>query len=125
MPINVTLSVQVVDGPSLSAVRTVQVDAHDKILITIAAGAANKIVEVQPGGVGRVKLLAITASQFSDQLTYKVNNAGDPVKLDSEQIFIGDGAVGLLGDAPETLSFSNALTEDVNVAILVGRKASA
>lgn len=125
MPINVTLSVQVVEGPSISALRKIEVDAHDKIQVKISAGTTDKVVEVQPGGAGRVRLLAITASLFSDQLTYKVNNAGTPIKLDAEQLFIGDGAVGLLGAAPETLSFTNPLAQDVNVVILVGRMASA
>ena len=121
MPINVTFSVQVVGGPSISAVRTIEVDAHDRIQVTIPKNATNKVVEVQPGGAGRVKLLAITATPFSDKLSYKVNGAGDAIKLDAEQLLIGDGAVGLLGDPPETLSFTSTLTEDANVVILVGR----
>jgi hypothetical protein len=123
MPINVTLSVQVVEGPSLAAFRTINVDAYDKIQVTIAPGAG-KVVEVQPGPAGRVQLLVITSSEFGDLLTYKVNNTGSDVKLDGEQIFIGDGAVGLLGADPQTLAFTNGLANDVDVAILVGRNAA-
>jgi hypothetical protein len=125
MPINVTLTVQVVEGPSLSALRTIEVDAHDKIQVKVEAGASNKIVDVQPGGAGRVQLLAITSTRFGDQLTYKVNNAGDAIKLDAEQLLMGAGAVGLLGGSPKTLSFTNNLAEEADVIILVGRKASA
>jgi hypothetical protein len=111
MPINVTLTVQVVEGPSLSALRTIEVDAHDKIQVKV--------------GAGRVQLLAITSTRFGDQLTYKVNNAGDAIKLDAEQLLMGAGAVGLLGGSPKTLSFTNNLAEEADVIILVGRKASA
>src|SRR2546423_9937113 len=109
MPINVTLSVQVVEGPSLAAFRTINVDAYDKSQVTIQQGAAGKVVDVQPGPAGRVQLLVITCSEFGDLLTYKVNNAGNDVKLDGEQVFIGDGAVGLLGADPKTLAFTNGL----------------
>lgn len=125
MPINVTLSVQVVEGPSIAATRTIDVDAYDKIQVRIEQGAAGKVVEVQPGGAGRVQLLVITSSEFSELLTYKVNNAGADVILDAEQVFMGDGGVSLLGAVPETLAFTNALANDVDVVILVGRNASA
>lgn len=124
MPINVTLTVQVVEGPSIAAIRTIDVDAYDKIQVTIEAGAAGKKVEVQPGGAGRVQLLVITSSEFGELLTYKVNGAGDDVILDAEQVFMGDGGVGLLGAVPETLFFTNGLANDVDVVILVGRNAA-
>ena len=44
--------------------------------------------------------------------------------LDTLQVLIGSGAVGLLGAAPTRLLFSNALGGPVKIQILVGRKAT-
>jgi hypothetical protein len=124
--INWTLNVQVVGGPKMSAFQTVTVDAYDKIGVTVPVGETDKEVEVQPGPAGRVQFLLISSDQFGDDLTYKVNNAGDAIKLDAQQLLIGDGAVGLLGASPpETLSFTNDLAQDANIEILVGRNATA
>ena len=125
--INWTLNVQVVGGPKMSASQTVTVDAYDKIQLTVDAGAQDKEVEVQPGPEGRVQFLLISSDQFGDDLTYKVNDAtGDAIKLDAQQLLIGDGAVGLLGASPpETLSFTNHLPQNVNIEVLVGRNATA
>jgi hypothetical protein len=124
--INWTLNVQVVGGPKISAAQTVTVDAYDKIQVTIGTGAADEVVDVQPGGAGRVQFLLISSDQFGDDLTYKVNNAGDDIKLDAQQLFIRDGAVGLLGTSPPTtLGFTNNLAQDANIEILVGRNATA
>ncbi len=124
--INWTINVQVVGGPKMSASQTVTVDAYDKIGVTVPAGETDKEVEVQPGPAGRLQFLLVSSDQFGDDLTYKVNNTGDAIKLDAQQLLIGDGAVGLLGASPpETLSFTNDLAQDANIEILVGRNATA
>jgi hypothetical protein len=123
--INWTLNVQVVGGPKNSASSTVIVDAYDKIGVAVAAGAT-KEVEIQPGNAGRVQFLLISSNKFDDQLdqlTYKVNNAGNDITLDAVQLLVGDGAVGLLPAAPKSLAFTNDLAEDVDIEVLVGRKA--
>jgi|SRR5215210_412822 len=122
--INWTLNVQVVGGPHVSASQTVTVDAYDKIGVAIATGAT-EVVEVQPGDPGRVQFLWISSNQFGDNLTYKVNDAGDAIKLDAPQLLIGDGAVELLRAAPKSLAFTNNLAQDVDIKILVGRKVTA
>jgi hypothetical protein len=123
--INWTLNVQVVGGPKISAAQTVTVDAYDKIQVTIGAGAADEEVDVQPGGAGRVQFLLISSDQFGDDLTYKVDPAGNAIELDAPQLLIGDGAVGLFGAPPTTLGFTNNLAQDANIEILVGRNATA
>jgi hypothetical protein len=123
--INWTLSVQVVAGPRIADGKTITVDAYDKIGVVIVAGAADKEVQVQPGGAGKVQFLLISSDRYDDKLTYKVNGAAaNPIMLDALQLFMGDGAVGLLDPAPEKLFFSNALTDDASVQILVGRQAT-
>jgi hypothetical protein len=124
-----TLSAEVDKGPRISVSDALWVDAYDKIGVTVGAGE-DETVEVQPGGAGRVQFLLITTKQFSDDLTYKVNDGEDeeeahPVKLDGPQMLVGDGAVGLLGEAPKTFTFTNDLDQVVDVQILVGRQAVA
>jgi hypothetical protein len=127
MPVEIrlTLNVQVVGGPSISvSPDPITVDAYDKIQVTVGT-QASKAVEVQPGDADRVQFLLISSDQFGDDLTYKVDPAGSDIKLDAPQLLVGDGAVGLLGAAPKTLTFTNNLAQDRNIEILVGRKVTA
>lgn len=122
--INWVLNVQVIGGPKVSASETITVDAYDKIEVIIPAGEDKK-VEVQPGGSGQVQFLLISSNQYGDALTYKVNeDTADEIKLNALQLLIGDGAVGLLGAAPEKLLFSNGMDSETSIQILVGRKAT-
>ena len=120
-----TVNVQITGGPKLSASQTLTVDAYDKIEVLSPDGAADQEVEVQPGGAGQVRFLSIKSSPYGAGLTYKVNDAGaDAITLDTLHLLIGGGAVGLLGDPPATLLFSNALGSSATVEILVGRNAT-
>jgi hypothetical protein len=119
-----TLNVQVEGGPSVSASQSITVDAYDKIQVTVGT-QDTKAVEVQPGDADRVRFLLISSDQFGDDLTYKVDAGGSDIKVDAQQLLIGDGAVGLLGAAPKTLTFTNNLAQDANIEILVGRMVTA
>jgi hypothetical protein len=103
----------------------VTVDAYDKIGVNVP-GEGSATVEVQPSEEkGRVQFLLINSDQFDDDLTYKVNDLTDVIKLDAPQVLVGDGAVGLLGEPPNKLVLTNDLTQDANIEIIVGRKATA
>lgn len=126
-----TLNVQVVKGPAISASQIKDVDAYDKIQVTVNDKKSDQVVEVQPGGANRVQFLLINSDHFDDDeipddktLTYKVNGAGEDIELDAVQLLIGEGAVKLLGAPPETLSFTNDLGKAANIEILVGREAT-
>jgi hypothetical protein len=128
--INLTISTQVRDGISISVAQSVTADAYDTIEVVIPGGdtttPGTATVEVQPGGVGQVKFLLIRASEYSDKLTYTISGGASNVKLDAPHILVGEGAVGLLGSAPQELEFSNTLGvgKNVSIAILVARKAT-
>lgn len=123
--INWTLNIQVTGGPKVSVSETITVDAYDKIQVIVEDGASDKEVQIQPGDLGQVQFLLISSDQYSADLSYKVNeDTADAIKLDALQLLIGDGAVGLLGAAPEKLLFSNNLGSDASIQILVGRKAT-
>lgn len=123
--ITYSITAQVAGGPKLAAANTLEVEAYDKTQITLAAGATNRTVNIQPGGAGLTQFVAITASQYNTALTYRVNEvAATAIPLTAPHLFIGAGAVGLLNAAPATLLFSNGTTGDITVDILVGRDAT-
>lgn len=122
--INWSLNVQVIGGPKVMASDTKEIEAYDKIEVTIEAETADKEVEIQPGGAGRVQFLLIKSDTYSEDLTYKVNELTKIIKLDALQVFIGNGAVELLTEPPEKLVFTNDLTNPVSIEILVGRMAT-
>lgn len=122
--INWSLNAQVSGGPKVMASDTKEIEAYDKIEVTIEAETTDKQVEIQPGGAGRVQFLLIKSDTYSEDLTYKVNDLTKIIKLDALQVFIGNGAVELLTEPPEKLVFTNDLTTPVSIEILVGRMAT-
>jgi hypothetical protein len=128
--INWTVNVQVVRGPKIFVSDIIDVDAYDKIDVTIEPDASDKEVQIQPGDLGQVQFLLIKSDQYGDGLTYKVNDVNnDAIKLDALQVLIGNGAVGLFEESPAKLLFSNELELDgvkipASVEILIGRKAT-
>lgn len=123
-----TLSVKVSGGPSLTAAADKQdVEATDSLEIVVAAGAADKVVDLQPGTADDLRLLVIRSSSYGGDLTYKVSDgatSSDVIALDAPQVFSG-GNAGLFGRDPLKLEFSNSGDEDVTVQILVARDATA
>ncbi|MGB7539950.1 MAG: hypothetical protein WBM17_15525 [Anaerolineales bacterium] len=112
---------QVSGGPTLSVTDTIEMDAYDKIDATIPKNSVATAVEVQPGD--GAKFLLILAASYED-LTYKVDDRVGAITLDGPHILIGEGAVSLLHDTQNTLTFTNAnATTDNKVSILVGRTA--
>lgn len=104
---------------------TKEIEAYDKIKVTIENDAIEKAVEIQPNEDGKIQFLVIKSEKYGEELTYKVNdiNSTNVIKLDALHVFIGTGAVGLLGETPKELLFTNGLLESVSIEILVGRMA--
>ena len=129
-----TFSVDVTGGPKIKARQAAEVDAYDKVSVLVPGGdesdPGTATVEVQPADDPLdLRLLAITASRYDAKLTYDVHAGGadgaQDVALDGPQLLSGAGAVGLLGQPPQSLVFENALGEgeDVDVTVFVARKA--
>ena len=124
-------TVQVTSGPQISQSRVTEVQAYDKIDLTLDPGAADVVVDVQPGSTSQVVLLALSSSLNDDKVTYKVTDgAADkgPFTLDAPQLFTG-GAIAVFGASPKTLKFSNShpsndTTKKASIEILVGRDAT-
>src|SRR3569833_4338025 len=109
---------QAVNGPSLSAAGEMEVDAYDKLAITVADNASQQ-VDLVPNA--KASLLIINPENASTDLTYKVG--ANDIKLDGPQVFIGAGAVALLGGAT-SLTFTTHTGADAVIEILVGRDAT-
>ena len=136
--IRVGLNVQVVGGPAVSVPPVdIEVEAYDKIEVSLTSGEDDKEVEVQPGTQG-VSFLLIKSSEYTPleavqdkQLTYTPEGKS-PINLDRPQIYLGLGAISSLLGAVQKITFSNQLEStdpatDPNTAaieILVGRDAT-
>lgn len=122
--INWTLNVAVAGGPKISSADTLEVEAYDKVGVYIPAGSKVE-TEVQPGDKGEVKFLLISADHYGGKLIYRINDeSGDEITLDALQLFIGTGAVSVLGKPPQIFHFENQMDRDVTIDILVGREAN-
>lgn len=110
--------VQALNGPSVSGAGTLEIEAYDKIAVTIAAGATQQ-VNLAPSGT--VSLLIINPAVPDVDLSYDVG--GNAVALDGPHMLIGTGAVSLLGGAAN-LSFTNDTAADATIEILLGRDAT-
>lgn len=121
--INISVSAKVKSGPTISFSNTLNIDAYDKLNVVVTSGGAPETIQLLPSGTTSVHFLLIKSSQYSDQISYKVNGAGSKILIDTPQNFIGLGSLAALDDSsdPETLVFTNDLAEDVNIQILVGR----
>ncbi|MDD5094790.1 MAG: hypothetical protein PHV74_10495 [Dehalococcoidia bacterium] len=123
--IKYSVNVQVVGGTSIPITGEITPEAYAKIQIIVAAGAADVPVNLQPSGANLAEFLLIKSSAYDDALTYKVNDAtATAISLDAPHIFIGKGAVAILDASPTQLLFSNGLTSDVTIDILIGRDAT-
>lgn len=127
MAIDITINfvATVAGGPSLGRSFTLEVDAYDLVAVSIAVGATDEAVELQPGGAGQVQFLLVLADSYDPALSYRVNSAADPSHdLDRELLLAGDGALGLLGAPPNQVLFTNATPQAISVQVLVGRNAT-
>ena len=123
--IDINVSARVKGGPSVAFSESLDLDAYDKLEVTVAAGGSETI-QLVPVATNAVQCLFIQSSQYDPNITYQVNGGGPNIALDSPQNFVGEGAVSALdAAAPSTLDFSNGLaTDDVSIQILVGRTAT-
>jgi hypothetical protein len=129
--VNYSYSIQIAGGPTIARAFATNVDAYDKIELTLEPGATDVVVDVQPGAVSQVGLLALSSSLNDDKVTYKVTDGGadkGPFTLDAPQLFSG-GAIAAIGASPKTLKFSNAHpagdpTKKAMIEIFVGRDAT-
>ena len=103
----------------------IPVQAYDVASATIAAGASNVDVNVQPSSTtGDVVFVVVNSDQYDAGLTYVVDGGSATHALDAPHVMLGSGAVGFMnaGAPPQKLTFTSTLTKDANVQVVVGRK---
>jgi len=61
-PIRWTLTAQIPGGERISSSKPVNIDAYEEVEVTIADGASEEDVEVQPGGAGQVQFMLISSN---------------------------------------------------------------
>jgi hypothetical protein len=124
--LNWSMTMQVSGGPTISAGQPdFDVEAVDRIEVTINAGDTDKVVKIQPGAAGNIHLLAIASDSYGPKLSFKAGdstNDSPKVVLDTPQLY-ASGAVALFTVAPQQLKFTNGGTDPANVLIFVARDA--
>jgi len=129
--VRMSLQVAIGGGPSWKINASDDVEAYSVVDVTINAGAANKVVEVQPAtDAARVNLLLIQSDLYGPEITYTASDGttdSDPVTLHGPHFF-GRGVASLFGVDVLSLKFSNANLAATNkharIQILVGRDAT-
>ena len=127
--IKVQFSVQFSGGPQISLSKENQVEAYDKIEVVIEPNNS-QVVKVAEGEISFLLIRSNLYTSSSGDIIYKVGTGSD-IKLDQPQIFLGTGAVSLLGGNLEEITFLNKYpeptgngTNKAEIEILVGRDAT-
>jgi hypothetical protein len=105
---------------------TIPVSAYDVVAVTVPASATNVAVPIQPSSTpGDVVFLVVSSSQYDLGVNYTVDTLPATHALDGPHMLVGSGAVSFLNNTapPQKLTFNNTLTKDINVQVVVGRKA--
>lgn len=122
-----SLTIQVSSSaPMILSRQPVEVEAIDRIEVSIQPGDSDKVIDLQPGGSSAIHLLAVKSSAYGKHLSFKVSDGtsdSSSLTLDSPQIFSG-GSVALFGVAPHQMKFTNSSGTPADVEILVARDAT-
>jgi len=124
------LNLEIQAGPNITVTNAVQADAYDRIEVKIpdsTAAPTATTVDVQPGAVGKVKLLLIRSTKYGDNLKYQVHDNTTPARVLNDAVFLaGAGSLDLLEDAAaplDKLLVTNTRGQDVVLEVIVGRSA--
>src|SRR5262245_31472500 len=128
MPINISwkLNVQIDSGAAFLAANSIQVDALDRIEVTVP-DSVTTTVDVQPGAAGKTKFLLIRSSKYGANVKYFVHDNTTAQRTLNDALFLVEaGGLDLLEDptAPlDKLVVDNTTGGNVVLDILVGRSA--
>jgi hypothetical protein len=122
-------NVVVPSGPSMAFKQVLDVDACEKIDVTVPAGTVTATAKevVLPASTSAVQFLAVKSDWFGDDLKYALESSGTEYALDQPLILAGVGAVAFFvtsSGAPSSLFFTNTSAADAKVQILIGRDAT-
>lgn len=114
--IDIGIKVQIKGGAIISDSRLLEIQATDKIDVVIPAGTTEALnVEIQPSeDPKKVHLLFIQSSLYSEddadkKVTYTIDEGDKEIELDQPQLYLGSGAISVLGDSPpKVIKFKNS-----------------
>ena len=117
-----TLTLQIGAGPAVGVSWHIEADVFHRATLKVPA---NKSVEVplQAGGGEKILFLLISASKFSDKLTYRLDANHPDFKLAYPQIVSGGDLMHHVSKRPAHVTFKNASADDVTVDVIALRKA--
>lgn len=124
--LNWAITLQVMGGPTISAgLDNQDVQAIDRIDVTIAPDDDEKEISIQPGAADKVHLIVIQSDHYDKNLSFVAsdeNGDSERVVLDSPQLF-SSGAMALFNVDPRQFTFKNASDTAAHVTVLVARNA--
>lgn len=138
MAVNIKWNLQVLidSGPDLIIpAQKSSVDAYDIVNVTVPAGGNAVRAEITSASKDELQFLAITSDTYDQNISYNTCNqistaAGykegkTTMIMDCPHVFFNNSMIALFSDQiPSCLKFTNNAHNDINVTILVGRKAT-
>jgi hypothetical protein len=116
-------SARALRGPSVGSSGTLEVDAYQKINVTLPTGGAAQQVTIGPGTWAELTAVVISASDLGGVVDV-TPDGGNTFPLDGPLVLIGAGPVSLLGAGDATVELLNNGAADVDVDIFVARDAT-
>jgi hypothetical protein len=124
--LNWSIALQVTGGPTMNTGQSgLDIEAVDRIDVTIDAGDTDKVVQIQPGAAGAVHLLVVTSDVYGPTLSFKASDGttdSAKVVLDAPQLYAG-GASALFATDPRQLKLTNAGPDPAHMTVFVARDA--
>ena len=123
-----TLSIQATGQSPISVSQAAQaVEAVDRIVVSLAPGDTDKVVNIQPGSAAAIALLLVKSDRYGSDFSFTASDGStdsSPVTLDAAQIYT-NGSVALFGVDPQQLKLTNSSTDQTaEIEIFVARDAT-
>jgi hypothetical protein len=120
------MGLSILGGPSLLGSAVFEAEADDYVdEVTVLKNSVVKTINLQPSLLAKLKALMITASNYSGDLSFTVDEGVTEYVLKAPLLLIGPEQIGLLGATLNELKFTNAnATTDATVSVLVSRTAT-
>jgi hypothetical protein len=128
--LTLNIGIQVTNGPQITVNRSREIEAFDKVDVSLAGGAT-VTADLQPGTAAQIAVLFITSSKYDKKITLKLKGGTDSPELTLEepQVFVNDGATLFTVARPATVELKSTLPADpankADIEIFVARRAQA
>ena len=120
------MGLSILGGPGLTGSAVFAAEANDFVdAVTVAKNSVVKTINLQPSLLTELKAIMITASNYTGDVSFTVDEEVVEFVLKAPMLLIGPEQIGLLGATLNSLKFTNAnATTDATVSVLVSRTAT-